>query len=374
VLYSLWTRLARKFGFWLKLFAVTAFSHVFLFFLFFFVCGQKSVFSIDINRSILNSGAPIIFMNIETGASVRAKGTKNCSGKKCNSKKSNAKNKKNVKAENKRNKQKAKKNIKYKSKLVAKQSSKIAEKKLQDQKNKKRKLIEAKKLQAKKAREKKLLEKKLQDKKQQQEKIAQEKKLKEIKEKNKLDAKKILEKKLKETKIKEALDKKIEEKKLEEKKLKEQKIKETQKIEQEKKEAEKMQEYINLPEPEEDNNINKVNIPDGLTVNVQEKQSGSSEFNDQETVYIGQHEVEILKIQYEVEREVAKYWRPPEGLSKDLSCAVNVLIDWDGRVTQVLVVKSSGVLMYDISARVAASKLVLPSSLYGKDINIVFNQ
>ncbi|MFC1842024.1 TonB C-terminal domain-containing protein, partial [Candidatus Dependentiae bacterium] len=81
-----------------------------------------------------------------------------------------------------------------------------------------------------------------------------------------------------------------------------------------------------------------------------------------------------LRLQYEIENEIAKHWRPPAGLSKDLYCTINVLVDWNGNVKQSMVKRSSGVLIFDISARMAVAKLSLPKNVRGKEINITFNQ
>jgi len=94
----------------------------------------------------------------------------------------------------------------------------------------------------------------------------------------------------------------------------------------------------------------------------------------QELIYIGRHDLEALRVQEVIQREVEMNWRPPVGLSKELACILKVLIDWDGGIKKVSVVKSSSVLIYDISARRSIAKLQLPRSVRGKEINITFKQ
>lgn len=91
-------------------------------------------------------------------------------------------------------------------------------------------------------------------------------------------------------------------------------------------------------------------------------------------VYVGQLEMAALQMQDEMQQEVSKVWQPPAGLPKDLECTVKIVVDWSGKTQEAIVEQPSGVLMYDISARTAASKLCLPKAVRGKTVNIIFKQ
>jgi len=91
-------------------------------------------------------------------------------------------------------------------------------------------------------------------------------------------------------------------------------------------------------------------------------------------VYLGRHDLEALRLQDAIQGEVEKNWRPPVGLSKDLSCCVKVLVGWDGSIEHVTIDKPSGVLVYDIAARMAVARLQMPQMAKGKEINITFKQ
>jgi len=91
-------------------------------------------------------------------------------------------------------------------------------------------------------------------------------------------------------------------------------------------------------------------------------------------IYLGRNDLEALRLQDAIQVEVEKCWRPPAGFSKDLCCVIKVLVGWNGKVKRVTVVKSSGVLPYDVSARMAVCKLQMPSAAKGKEVNITFNQ
>lgn len=94
----------------------------------------------------------------------------------------------------------------------------------------------------------------------------------------------------------------------------------------------------------------------------------------QKPVYVGQMEMDALWMQNKMYSAVTKKWRPPVGLSKALVCILNVLVDWQGNITQTTVEQRSGVLLYDISARTAMMQLTLPSWAYGKEFTITFKQ
>jgi hypothetical protein len=94
----------------------------------------------------------------------------------------------------------------------------------------------------------------------------------------------------------------------------------------------------------------------------------------QEQIYVGRVEMEALRMQDEMQREVSKHWSPPVGLSKDLICVLQVLVDWNGKIAETKVAQSSGVLMYDISARTAVAHMQLQKWAHGKEFNITFKQ
>ena len=107
---------------------------------------------------------------------------------------------------------------------------------------------------------------------------------------------------------------------------------------------------------------------------VPQKVSQSKTTSDQAPVYVGQVEMEALRMQQQLQREMSQHWKPPVGLTKDLECVLKVLVDWSGNVSETGVNKSSGVLMYDISARTAVAQMQMPQWARGKEFNITFKQ
>jgi len=80
------------------------------------------------------------------------------------------------------------------------------------------------------------------------------------------------------------------------------------------------------------------------------------------------------RIQSYIQTEISKIWEPPIGLSEGLVCDVTICVGRDGLVNDSKVDQSSGVLMFDLSARTAASSLSLPRWAWGKEFTICFNQ
>lgn len=341
---------------------------------------------IDISKSMLNSGAAMVFMNVETGAKIGVYrlGSNSGSGKSKSVSKKNINNKKIAKKEKLR---KTKKKEKTKSKIV-KKNKKIdlkrdkikkhkesVKKKKERIKNKKSKALKEK-LKAEKLQEKKKLEKeKLEAQKSVEQKLKEQKKEAErLEEQKRLERERLEAKKLKEAQEKKAAEdaNKIEQDKKEAEMA--EKIRETEKHEQEdKKISEKLQENINVPEENlnENNalvgNIKENGCSEKITINMQELGLNPSDFEGRQVICFGRQETEAMRVNSEVAVEFAKHWSPPVGLPNDLSCNVSVSVDWTGKVTQVRFVKSSGYLAHDISVRMAFSKLTLPSSLHGKD-------
>lgn len=100
------------------------------------------------------------------------------------------------------------------------------------------------------------------------------------------------------------------------------------------------------------------------------KQQGKQE----QPLLVGRHEMEALKMQEALEQEIVKQWKPPTGLPKTLACTLSFFVSWSGDIQKITIEKSSGVLMYDISARMSVAALSLPKTAHGKEFTITFQQ
>lgn len=99
--------------------------------------------------------------------------------------------------------------------------------------------------------------------------------------------------------------------------------------------------------------------------------------NDSETIQqqqIGIHERGLIDEYIAFQKDIVAQWAPPPGVAHDCMCLVTVMVDWQGAVKDITIEKSSGVLVYDASARAALAKLTMPRWAWGKSITITFNQ
>lgn len=83
-------------------------------------------------------------------------------------------------------------------------------------------------------------------------------------------------------------------------------------------------------------------------------------------------DLEALQQFQELQQEISRCWRPPVGIAQDVSCQIKVSFDWEGRLQQQETVKSSGILMFDVSSRNAVAAMEAPKFVRGKTFTITF--
>ncbi len=197
-------------------------------------------------------------------------------------------------------------------------------------------------------------------------------------------AQKLKEKKAKQEKLKELQRAKEQEKleRAEKKKSKKQKKLEEQKKLKEKKLEEKKKEEIKPPVVEEPKKeeikkeVEQSEVAQPQVVNQSEvAQNGGTQeqvAGEQAPYYVGQVEMEELSRQEELQQVISQYWKPPVGLREGLECSLTFVVDADGNASQVTVQKTSGVLVYDMAARMAVAQMSMPQWARGKELSITF--
>lgn len=105
-------------------------------------------------------------------------------------------------------------------------------------------------------------------------------------------------------------------------------------------------------------------------------QKESVEQGEQDIIYVGRIDKDILKMHEVIQQELQTVWQPPAGLSKELQCQLKVLVAWDGTVKDVAVEKTSGVVMYDVAARSSLASVPFDKCKWarGKEFSITFKQ
>jgi len=71
-------------------------------------------------------------------------------------------------------------------------------------------------------------------------------------------------------------------------------------------------------------------------------------------------------------KELSRHWKPPHGISDTCSCEITTYVGNNGVVNDCVITQSSGILMYDVSARAAILAMELPRWTWGDSFAITF--
>jgi hypothetical protein len=85
-------------------------------------------------------------------------------------------------------------------------------------------------------------------------------------------------------------------------------------------------------------------------------------------------EVEALRRGAQLQKELVQKWQPPIGVSPECTCEISFFINNKGNIENLKMIKNSGVMMFDISARQALCTMKMPQWTYGKPLIISFKQ
>lgn len=85
-------------------------------------------------------------------------------------------------------------------------------------------------------------------------------------------------------------------------------------------------------------------------------------------------EVEAMRRTALLQKELLNNWKPPVGMPASAACEISFTVDKNGTVKTTTMVKSSGIVMYDLSARHALFAMKMPQWTHGKTLTITFKQ
>jgi outer membrane biosynthesis protein TonB len=114
--------------------------------------------------------------------------------------------------------------------------------------------------------------------------------------------------------------------------------------------------------------------PLALTASTQDATVQDGTIQDQNVLYVTHEEFDALQKEEYLRNEVSSSWQCPPGLSQDLSCVVKVSVDHEGAVADIAIDSSSGVLIFDTSAKMALAGFTPPPWSYGNSLLITFKQ
>ena len=72
-------------------------------------------------------------------------------------------------------------------------------------------------------------------------------------------------------------------------------------------------------------------------------------------------------------KEISQKWSPPPGIPSETACELTMQIDRNGTVIDMQILKSSGVLVFDVAAQAAIDELNYPQWAWGKAISLTFS-
>jgi outer membrane biosynthesis protein TonB len=89
---------------------------------------------------------------------------------------------------------------------------------------------------------------------------------------------------------------------------------------------------------------------------------------------MGEKDPKMILCQRCIQSEVDRVWKPPIGVEKGTECVVHFVINRDGCVKNCKIIKSSNVLIYDLSIVQVTKKFAFDKCLWGKSFDINFRQ
>lgn len=93
-----------------------------------------------------------------------------------------------------------------------------------------------------------------------------------------------------------------------------------------------------------------------------------------EPIMVGREDYDTIMAVRRIQESIRKQWRPPVGVSADSGCLVRVAIAKDGKINQIIIEKSSGILVYDLAARDAIAKVSFGREQWGKELLLLFGK
>lgn len=94
------------------------------------------------------------------------------------------------------------------------------------------------------------------------------------------------------------------------------------------------------------------------------------EKNSSDVIYVGQEDLEHIRLMQEVNVGISNQWTRPAGIATHQSCRLKVMIDSKG-AKEIIVDQSSGALIYDVCAKKAVLSYQFPTLLWNREIVLI---
>lgn len=94
--------------------------------------------------------------------------------------------------------------------------------------------------------------------------------------------------------------------------------------------------------------------------------------NTTEEIELGLEEYETLQAYQLIQSEMNTHWHPPAGFTPKRACIILITLNGRGIVTQMHVEQSSGILAYDMAARMAINRALFPKGVWDQQVRLHF--
>ena len=91
-----------------------------------------------------------------------------------------------------------------------------------------------------------------------------------------------------------------------------------------------------------------------------------SDIDLENVVFVGYEQLDNSITGLKIQHEILQHWNPPVGIPPGVSCQLRVHVDGQGKAKQIKITKSSGRLVYDVTARQALSACEFPKEIWNK--------
>jgi|GEM_PF-4907635 len=81
-------------------------------------------------------------------------------------------------------------------------------------------------------------------------------------------------------------------------------------------------------------------------------------------------EASALSVHYVIQEELLRVWAPPVGIQDGVSCTARITLDTKGHLQNMEIIKPSGLLIFDVSARAALQQASWPRGVWGTTLEL----
>lgn len=94
--------------------------------------------------------------------------------------------------------------------------------------------------------------------------------------------------------------------------------------------------------------------------------------NTSEEIVLGTEEYDALQAYQLIQSEMGTHWHPPAGFLPKHACIILITLNNKGTVTHMQVEQSSGILAYDMAARMAINRTMFPKGVWNQLVRLHF--